>query len=67
MAATVTTENNMAKQLEWTREKSLPMVLPLLTFLGSLPWSWNATRALAGTVAVPGTLELKDHSSLKVQ
>ena len=65
MAATVTTENGKTGGM--APRKNLPMVLPLLTFLGSLPWSWNATRALAGTVAVPGTLELKDHSSLKVQ
>ena len=65
MAATVTTENGKTAGMD--PRKNLPMVLPLLTFLGSLPWSWNATRALAGTVAVPGTLELKDHSSLKEQ
>ena len=65
MAATVTTENGKTGGMD--PRKDLPMVLPLLTFLGSLPWSWNATRALPGTVAVPGTLELKDHSSLKVQ
>ena len=41
----------MAKQVEWFCGKNLPMVLPLVTFLGSLPSSWNVTEALSATVA----------------
>ena len=41
----------MAKQVEWVCGKNLPMVLPLVTFLGSLPSSWNVTEALSATVA----------------
>ena len=41
------------------------MVLPLLTFLGSLPWSWNATPAPpTGTVAVLGALVVQLPSDL---